>query len=323
MTATLTALLLQLSEGSAQLLWGRVARRHYGPGFDGLLAAGVLTERPPAEEWSTCPHCDCGFDVRPIQRISDRIVAACPFDASADTELEEDDLRDFRIDPERLVALVARASGFAEPPEPLAPDLWRLGRLASGRCVVIGVTTGALDHAGIVLLLKAAGGGAPVTVAGPDPGPAIRLRFLEAGIDLVELQSALRPTAHGIDVLDRGALEPVAIGPRLVIERRARRVTFDGRNVHLSEQVFGLLVFLAEHARRSPAPVAIRAIEDHVWGAGIHRITSSIREPMRALRKALAAGVEDKVAVQNLIEYRRNPNGYCLMIYAGDIEIFE
>ena len=138
MTDTLTALLLRLSEAQpARCSGGAVAEPHFGPAFDRLLAAGVLVERPPAEEWSTCADCDCGFDVRPIQRIGDRIIAACPFDAGSDTELEEDDLRDFRIDPERLVGLIAEASGFEEPVEPLAPGLWRLGRLASGRSVVV------------------------------------------------------------------------------------------------------------------------------------------------------------------------------------------
>ena len=194
MTDTLTALLLQLSEGGRPaLLWGRQAKPHFGPAFDRLLAAGVLVECPPIEEWSPCPDCDCGFGIRPIQRIDGRIVAACPVDATSDTELQEDDLREFRIDPERLVQMIAGASGFAEPVEPLAPDLWRIGRLASGRSVVVAVTARVLDQPGIVLLLKAAACGAPITVLTPDPGPAIRLRFLEAGIDLVELRSALEP----------------------------------------------------------------------------------------------------------------------------------
>lgn len=323
MTDTLTALLLQLSEGSSRLLWGRVARPHYGPAFDRLLAEGVLVERPPAEEWSTCLDCDCGFDARPIQRTGDRIVAACPYDVTADTELEEDDLRDFRIDPERLVALIADASGFARPPEPLALDLWRLGRLASGRTIVVSITARALDHPGIVFLLKAAAGGTPVTVAAPDPGSAIRLHMLEAGIDVVKLRDALRPGPRGIDVLDHSALEPKTAGPRLMIERSARRVTLDGRNVHLSEQLFGLLQFLAEHALKSRATVEIRAIEDHVWGEGIHRIASSIREPIRALREALAAGADDRAALRSLIEYKRNPNGYRLAVEARSTVILD
>ena len=113
MTDTLAALLLRLSEGGGPaMLWGRMAKPHYGPAFGRMLAAGVLVECPPVEEWAACADCDCGFDARPIQRLGDRIIAACPFDASSDIELEEDDLRDFRIDAEKLVALIAEASGF-------------------------------------------------------------------------------------------------------------------------------------------------------------------------------------------------------------------
>lgn len=313
MTATLTALLLQLSEGGLQLLWGRVARRHYGPGFDRLLAAGVLTERPPAEEWSTCPHCDCGFDVRPIQRIGDRIIAACPFDASADTELEEDDLRDFRIDPGRLVALVARASGFAEPPEPLAPDLWHLGRLASGRCVVVGITGGALDHAGIVLLLKAAGGGAPVTVAAPDPGPAIRLRFLEAGIDLVGLQSALTPTEGWVDRLDIVKLEPKGDGLRLSIRVATQSVLIDGTPQRVPTQPFKLLTLLAQEARDGRSPVRNRAIEDATG--------RDARDLVRELREALSAGRPNSAELREWIEARRSLGAFELTLDPEQIEI--
>ena len=90
-----------------------------------------------------------------------------------------------------------------------------------------------------------------------------------------------------------------------MIKRRARQVTFDGRNIHLSEQLFTLLLFLAERARESPATVEIRDIEDHVWGASIHRISSSIREPIRALRSALKEATGSDLAGRRLIEYRR------------------
>lgn len=313
MTDTLTALLLQLSEGSARLLWGRVARRHYGCGFDRLLAEGVLTERPPAEEWSTCANCDCDFDVRPIQRIGDRIIAACPFDVSADTELEEDDLRDFRIDPDRLVALVAGASGFEEPPEPLAPDLWRFGRLASGRSVVVGITARALDHAGIVLLLKAAAAGAPVTVVAPDPGPAIRLRFLEAGIDLVELQSALTPTEGLVDRLDLVMLEPTADGRRLSIQLAAQTVMIDGTPQRVPSQPFKLLTLLAQEVRDGRGPVRNRAIEDATG--------RDARDLVRELRDALSAGRPNASELRDWVEARRSLGAFELALEPEQIEI--
>ena len=133
-------------------------------------------------------------------------------------ELQEDDLREFRIDPERLVQMIAVASGFEPPVEPLAPDLWRLGRLTSGRSAVVAVTARVLDQPGIILLLKAATCGTPITVLTPEPGPATRLRYLEAGIYLVELRSALELGPRGIDRLDQDALEPKSNGPRPSIQ---------------------------------------------------------------------------------------------------------
>lgn len=322
MTASLTALLLRRSEAAGPaLLWGRQARPHFGVAFDSLLERGVLVELAPATEWPVCPTCECGMAARIIRDINGQLRALCPLDPNCDDVLDHDDLRDFRIEPERLVAELAEATGFAAPVEALAPGLWRIGRLPSGRCVVVGLTCTALDQPGIVLLLKTTAGGAPVTVLAPGPGPAIRLRFLEAGVHLVDLRAALNPTGGAIDQLDRVMLDPGPAGPRLVLERRARRASLDGRGIRLSEQLFALLLFLAERALESPRTVDFRAIEDHVWGAGIHRIASGIREPIRALRDALAADAEDRNAARALIENARNPNGYRLDLPATEIAI--
>lgn len=324
MTETLSALLLRLSEADGPaILWGRRARPHFGRIFDRLLAAGVLVEQAPAESWPPCRDCECGIDARPVQRLGSRLLAACPWDAGADTVLAPEDLRSFAIDADRLVAALAAASGFAEPIEAVLPGLWRLGKLPSGRLIVLSLTRRVLEQPGVVLALKAAAPGVPLTIAAPEPGSAPRMRLLGAGIDLIDLRSTLKPTADGIDVLDSAALEPLANMPRLVIERRGRRVGLDGRSVHLSEQVFLLLLFLAEGALESPATVEVRAIEDHVWGAGIHRISSGIREPVRALRVALAAGADDAAAARALIENTRNPNGYRLNLAARDISIVD
>jgi hypothetical protein len=313
MTDTLTARLLQLSEGSSRLLWGRVAKRYFGPAFDRLLAEGVLVERPPAEEWSTCLDCDCGFDARPIQRIGGRIIATCPFDSSADTELEEDDLRDFSIDPERLVYVIAEASGFEEPIEPLAPDLWRLGRLASGRSIAVGITAGVLDQPGIVLLLKAAAGGAPITFLAPDPGPAVRLRFLEAGLDLVELRSTLRPTEGTVDRLDPVMLEPKADGRQLSIQVAAQAVLIDGTPQRVPAQPFKLLALLAQEVLDGAGPVRNRAIEDATG--------RDARDLVRELRDALSAGRPNGSELREWIEARRSLGAFELVLDPEEIEI--
>jgi hypothetical protein len=313
-TDTLTALLLQLSEGGrSALLWGRQAKPHFGPAFDRLLAAGVLIECPPVEAWSVCADCDCGFGSRLIQRIDGRIVAACPIDAGSDTELEEDDLREFRIDPERLVALIAEASGFEEPVEFLAADVWRLGRLASGRFIAVATTARVLDQPGIVLLLKAAACGTPITVLVPDPSPAIRLRFLEAGIDIVELRSALEPGACGIDRLARAALEPQTDGPRLSIHLEAQAVLIDGTPQRVPSQPFNLLALLTRAARDGKGPVRNRAIEDTTG--------RDARDLVRELRDALSAGRPNGSELRDWIEARRSLGAFELVLERDLIEV--
>jgi hypothetical protein len=297
MTNTLTAQLLRLSEGSRPTLWGRVARPHFGREFDRLLAEGVLVERPPAEEWSTCVNCECGFDARPIQRIGDRIVAACPFDVDSDTELEEDDLRDFCIDAERVVCLLAEASGFLGPIETLAPDLWRLGRLASGRFIAAAITARALEQPGIVLLLKATACGTPITVLAQDPGPTMRLRFLEAGIDR----------------LDQDALEPKTDGPRLSIQVAAQAVLIDGTPQRVPCQPFNLLALLARAVRDGAGPVRNRTIEDTTG--------RDARDLVRELRDALSAGRPNGSELRGWIEARRSLGAFELVLEPEQIEI--
>jgi hypothetical protein len=307
MTDTLTALLLQQSEGGRPaLLWGRSAKPHFGPAFDRMLAAGVLVECPPLAEWSACRDCDCSFGIRPVQRIDGRIVAACPMDANSDTELEEDDLREFRIDPERLLGLLAEASGFEAPVEFLAPDVWRLGRLASGRFIAAAITARALDQPGIVLLLKAAACGTPITVLVPDPGPATRLRFLEAGIDLVEPRSALDPDSYGIDRLDQNALEPKVVGPRLSIYLAAQAVMIDGTPQRVPSQPFNLLALLARAAGDGKGPVKNRTIEDATG--------RDARDLVRELRDALSAGRPNGSELRDWIEARRSLGAFELVL---------
>jgi len=314
MTDTLTALLLQLSEGGrSALLWGRAARPHFGSAFDRLLAAGVLVECPPTEEWSACADCDCGLGLRPIQRIDGRIVAACPINAGSDTILDEDDLRGFRVDPERLVGLIAAANGFVETPELLAPHVWRIGRLTTGRSVVVTISVRELDHPGIVLLLKSDVGGAPVTVVAPNPGPAIRRRFLEAGIDLVELREALRPTDQLVDRLDPDMLEPMTFGPRLTIQAAAQAVLIDGRPQRVPAQPFKLLALLARAVRDGTGPVRNRAIEDTTG--------RDARDLVRELRNALSADRPNGSELRDWIEARRSLGAFELVLDREEIEV--
>jgi hypothetical protein len=282
MTASLTTLLLRQSEVAERpILTGNQAAPHFGRRFDRLLELGVLVELAPATEWDVCDSCECGMDARIIRETGGQLRALCLHDSGCDTILEPDDLRAFRIDPERLVGLIADASGFGEKPELLAPGLWRIGRLASGRFVVIGITARTLEQPGIVLLLKAATGGAPATVVAPDPGPAIRLRFMEAGIDLVDLSSSLRSAKGAVDGLDPDMLEPKndggEAGPELVVRKSSGAIEWRGTTIGFSHQQFPVLLRLLEKAV-SRSPVASGPFLEGTTGREAKDLVRELRE---------------------------------------------
>jgi hypothetical protein len=311
-TDSLTSRLLRLSEaGPGVLLAGEIARRHPPGAIDRLLAAGVLQELAPTEEWSPCIGCDCAFGFRPIQRVGDRIVAACPIDAGADTELEEDDLRAFRIDAGWLLSLLARASGIPAAVEPIAPGLWHLGRLPSGRVIVVALPARALQAPGTVLLVKASG--TTVTVVARDADQATRQRLLEAGIDLVELDAVLRPGASGIDRLRTDALEPQQAGPRLSIRLEAQTVLIDGTLQRVPSQPFNLLALLARAAKDGKGPVRNRAIEDATG--------RDARDLVRELRDALSAGRPNGSELRDWIAARRSLGAFELVLDREEIVV--
>ena len=247
-TGTIFALLTRLSEaGPDAVLWGRAARPHFGTVFDRLLRKRVLVERPRSGMWPTCAHCDCGLDARLIVEVHGNLVAACPLDHHADQKLAPDDLRSFRIDSERLVTVLAEASGFDNAAS-ILPGLWHMGRLASGRAVFLALYPDAVEQPGLVFALRAAVTGAPITLLAPEIPPALQLRFSEAGIDVAVLRSVLSPSSSGIDVINVAALEAPAHAPRLVIAKTAQTVTLDDRHLHLSPQLQRLVLMLAQQA---------------------------------------------------------------------------
>jgi hypothetical protein len=170
-----------------------------------------------------------------------------------------------------------------------------------------------LDQPGIVLLLKAAAGGAPVTVLTPEPDASIRLRFLEAGIDFVELRSALVPGPSGIDRLDRDALEPRTEGPRLSIHLEAQAVLIDGTPQRVPSQPFTLLALLARAVRDGKGPVRNRAIEDATG--------RDARDLVRELRDALSAGRSNGSELRDWIEARRSLGAYALVLEREEIVV--
>ena len=306
------ALLTRLSEGGPDaVLWGRVARPHFGPVFDRLLRKRVLVERPRAGMWPTCAHCDCGLDARPIVEVHGELVAACPHDHHADQTLTPDDLRSFRIDSERLVTVMAEASGFDNAAS-ILPGLWQMGRLASGRAVFLALHEDAVDQPGLVLALRAAASGAPITLIAPEIPPAVQLRFSDAGIDVAVLCSVLAPSSSGIDVINVAALETPAHAPRLLIAKAAQTVTLDDRRLHFPSQLQRLVMMLALQALTKD-PI----LSHQVIGGETGRES---RDLIRELRDNLASQGLSKAEANALIK-TVTPRGYRLGLDPAEISL--
>lgn len=311
-TGTIFALLTRLSEaGPDAVLWGRAARLHFGPTFDRLLRKRVLVERPRAGMWPTCVHCDCGLDARPIVEVHGNLVAACPLNHHADQPLAPDDLRNFRIDSERLVTVMAEASGFSSPAS-ILPGLWQMGRIASGRALFLALHQDAVDQPGIVLILHAAASGAPITLLAPEILPDMQLRFSEASIDVAVLRSVLAPSSSGIDVINVAALEAPAHTPRLVIAKSAQTVTLDDRHLHFSPQLQRLVLMLVEQSLTKD-PI----LSHQVIGGETGR---EPRDLIRDLRANLASQGLSKAEATALV-VTVSPRGYRIGLDPAEISL--
>ena len=326
MTETLPRLLLRLSEaGGPAILWGRQTAPHAGRDFERLLDRGVLVEQAPATDWDVCPSCDCGLDVRPIQQVNGRHIAVCPTDRRSDVVLGDDDLRSFRIHPPALAREIATASGFGDEPTAVAADVWHLGETSNQRALFLTLSRDTVLQPGMIVLMRSVARSSPITVIAPAVAADDWARLVDAGLHVVAALDCIAcdGAAPGL-AIDQSRLEArPSLAPRLVIRRTAKTVSLDGRPKILSDQEFQLLVFLAEQALKSPAIVENREIEAHIWGANIHRISSQVREPVRALRDALTRGSADIKSVRALIENRRNPNGYRLALPPEAIQLIK
>ncbi|MCB8836168.1 hypothetical protein [Aurantimonas sp. VKM B-3413] len=326
MTETLSRLLLRLSEaGDPAILWGRQAARHAGHDFERLLDRGVLIEQAPATEWDVCSACDCGLDSRPVQQVNGRDVAVCPMDRRSDFVLSDDELRSFRICLPALVREIAAASGFGDEPSPVAACVWHLGQALNQRALFLALSADAVFQPGMIGLMLSVARSSAVTVIAPAMTAGDLARLVDAGLHFIGVSDCIScdGDAPGF-AIDQAKLQlRPSSAPRLVIRRTARTVSLDGMPKTLSDQEFQLLVFLSEHALKSPAIVENRVIEAHIWGANIHKIASQVREPVRALRDALALGSRDATAARALIENRRSPNGYRLALPPEEIQLIE
>jgi DNA-binding winged helix-turn-helix (wHTH) protein len=323
MTDRLARLLLRLSEaGEPAILWGRQAKPYLGRDFERLLDQGLLVEDAPATEWNVCSSCECDLDVRPIQHIDGRHVAACPLDQKSDLILEAEDLRSFRIGVPALVREIASASGFSNEPSETAAGIWNLGLTPSKRAAFLALSITAVLQSGLVGALRMIARSSPITMIAPALSLAEQLRFAEAEIHLVTVHDVIGPGDGTMPfAIDLAKLEsPSAFAPRLVIVRSAKSVTLDGVSSTLSDQSFELLCLLAERASTDNPFASTRDVEARIWGDSIHRVSRAARDVVRELRNALAADVSEPDALRQLIENKRN-RGWRLTLTADEIDL--
>lgn len=314
MTATLIDLLSRLSEaGGGARLWGAAARPHYGPAFDRLLAAGVLEERAPAEEWPVCDDCECGIDARPVLAIGERRIAPCPLDAGRDEFLDSEDLRSFTID-EGCFALECLGGDPGAICEPF-PHVW--GRAQGpGRRIFLTFRRGVVEHLGLMPALRAAAEGDTVVLLAPEPPADVRLRLRDVpdlilvriadAIDLVEGRLALQPQI-------REPASPADPPIRLELLLDSKGVLVDGAVQTIGRQSFNALLVLTEHAKGPGGPVDKRRIEDTTQ--------REARDIIRELRTALARGRANAKEVRGWIACQGRSGRYELKLDPSRIRL--
>lgn len=321
MSANLVKLLLQQSEaGAPAVLWGRLAKPHFGHEFNHLLRQRILTEDAQAESWSTCSNCECSLDARPIQHINGRIVAACPIDAGSDTVLEPDDLRSFQIDIAALVRAVASASGFATEPREIIKGVWHLGAALPGQAVFAAPAVASAQQSGLVPVLRASAGETRMMLLAPQLSGSEMGRFVDAGIQLIRFCDSIGANPDAPFALVIPAPTVARRGtPRLVVVCSQQTVTLDGTEIRLPPRSFTVLLTLAEAAAAGQPVVGRGELEKRLWG---NRPVDkrSVADAVRDLREKLANRGRRAKDNETLIE-TRSQIGYALILPREAIQL--
>ena len=314
MTEMILKLLTRLSEaGDDAILPGELAAPFFSPVFDRLLAKRVLVEQAPLADWDVCDACECGLLCRPIRKVGKAFRAECPLDRRHDIDLNEDDLRVFRIGASALASVIGAAAGLGSAPRLAAEKVWRLGETPSGRAVLLALEPAALNGGDIIALLRQAAHGSDITILAPQLPEEAARRHQDAGFHLIATRTVLRPATNGFGAaIDVAELAPVPLAPVLRVRRATAEVQWDGRSVVLSRQIFPVFERLLDKAMSRDQV----ASQSHVEGTTAREAKDLIRE-LRAAFKA--AGLTDK-ETKTLIATVRN-RGYRIGVAATDIVV--
>ena len=320
---SLPKLLLRRSEaGHGAVLWGREAQPHFGRAFDRLLAEGLLTERAPATTWPPCSTCEGRCEGRDIVIIGDLLVAECPEDHRCNSTLAPNLIRSFEIDAAVLCRLIAAASGLSGDLAAVTDGVWALGRLPSGRSVLLALDPLSAADPRLVTLIRTRVDPAETTLLLPSAVPESQRQHLaEAGLRIMTTTEALGASGFA---LDPDALAPGMPGKvRLIIGSAGRTAALDRRPRQLGDQPFRLLVKLADAAKRHDGFVELPDIERAIYGDQIRPAARDTRDIIRLLRDGLAAGLDgaEAAAARDLIEGKRQPSRYRLALTPEEIDL--
>jgi hypothetical protein len=204
----------------------------------------------------------------------------------------------------------------------LADGLWALGRLPSGRAVLLALDPRTAGDPRLVTLIRARSEPSETTLLLPSAVPeSVRQDLAEAGLRVVATADALAGSGF--------ALDPAVLAPglpgrvRLIIGRAGRTVALDRRPLRLGDQPFRLLLKLADAAQRHGGFVEVPEIDRAVYGNQIRPASRETRDIIRLLKDGLTAGLDgaEAKAARDLIEGKRQPSRYRLALASEEIDL--
>lgn len=329
-TVILPALLLQLSEGGEPaLLNGYDALSEPGAGaFRRLLEIGVLEQQESLAAWDPCLGCDCGATERPIRWRLGRPFAACPADVLADTPLQPEMLRVYRLSPDRFAEQVGLAVGINRKPEEILPALWRLGELASGRVVALAMCSTAALRPGAFDRLRAIDRDARIVLIAAIGAASAVAALAERRIDVLRPDEAFLPSEAAWPIrVNRSRFDGTAPGhekPLLIVNQLGVTATFHEMPLTLSRRDFQLLLVLVREANDGGAAAlredlyrALTEYDDEDIPPGDEQVDKSISRVRGAL--CAAAGITRAEGRKLIVAVRKH--GYRLTVPRSRIQI--
>jgi DNA-binding winged helix-turn-helix (wHTH) protein len=250
----LPVLLLRQSEGGdpAYLLGVPDLSPAAASAFQRLLEVGAVVHDRVLDTWDPCATCRCGAEERHVRWTAGIPVAICPLSRDDDEPLDPGDLQLFQISLNRLAELVGRAAGLDDRPEQVAPRLWRLGRLAGGRVLLLATSTSALRGEGVFDRLKMLDRSARFTLIANVKSAIDIAALAERGIDVVPPDEAFTASEPARPVrvdLNRLLMVTVTSDPDVLeVSPRAFTSAFGGRALQLEPRDARVLNILAREA---------------------------------------------------------------------------